>query len=190
MVTNVSGPGGDKTLTLTGNNTGTFSGAITETGPGVINLYKDGTNLWTIQSSASTYTGTTIVNAGTLQAQSVSALGTGSAGVTVNTNGAARLSTPPAATGNFTKPITVSGPGTAPAGSGALNAGDNSNVNFTQPVTLAGNTTLLVTGFGYRHVHRRHHLRRTTTISSLLEEPVPAAAVVTSLAVFHWGQDR
>ena len=75
LVSNVTGPGGDKTLTLTGTNTGTFSGAITETGPGVINLYKDGTNLWTIQSSASTYTGTTIVNAGTLQAQSVTAAG-------------------------------------------------------------------------------------------------------------------
>jgi fibronectin-binding autotransporter adhesin len=59
---------GLKTLTLTGVNAGTntFAGAITD-GSSPINVTKTGTDLWVLSNAANTYTGTTLVNQGTLR---------------------------------------------------------------------------------------------------------------------------
>lgn len=59
---------GVKTLTLTGVNAGTntFAGAIAD-GASPLNFTKSGTGLWVLSNAANTYTGTTLVNQGTLR---------------------------------------------------------------------------------------------------------------------------
>ena len=69
--------GGDRTLTLTGSNTGanTFAMAIGQAG-GTTSVVKNGNGKWVL-SGSSTYGGTTDIKAGTLVAANNNALGTG-----------------------------------------------------------------------------------------------------------------
>jgi len=73
-----------KTVTLQGSTAGTgeIAGAITNLGGNVISLNKSGSGKWTL-SGANTYDGATAVNAGVLNIQNGSALGSATAGTTV-----------------------------------------------------------------------------------------------------------
>jgi autotransporter-associated beta strand protein len=139
----------------TGNNSGTFSGVISNTGTSTsVQLIKAGTGSQTLRG-ASTYTGGTVVYGGTLAADTPgpgSATGTGT--VTINTGGTLR------GVGNVTGAITLNAGGTlAPgdaAGVGTLTtaaqpvfAGGTFRVNLSSPgasgqlaVTAAGNLSL------------------------------------------------
>ena len=87
--------GASQVLQLAGSNTSSnFNSAIDQaTGRGTLALTKAGAGKWAL-SGANTYTGTTTVSAGTLSAQSSSALGpdsTGSGGAISNTGGTLEL---------------------------------------------------------------------------------------------------
>ena len=113
------------------------AGALTKVGSGVLSL-----------SGANTYTGVTNINAGILEANAASALGTLASGVFVGTvNTSATLQLNPAGNTTYTaKPVTIAGPGIGlnPAGSGnfllnrgALNNQASTNV-WTGNITLNG----------------------------------------------------
>lgn len=78
-----------RNLYLQGSSNGAISGIISDNSAnpsGKINITKEGAGTWTL-SGASTYTGTTVINGGTLRANNTSGSGTGSGAVTVNNGG-------------------------------------------------------------------------------------------------------
>jgi autotransporter-associated beta strand protein len=86
VIASTSGMGsGTKILALEGGN-GLISGDIRDGGPGgaTIALTKDGIGTWTL-SASNTYSGTTVVNGGTLLVNNTLGSGTGSGDVIVNT---------------------------------------------------------------------------------------------------------
>ena len=86
VIASTSGAGsGTKILALEGGN-GLISGDIRDGGPGgaTIALTKDGIGTWTL-SASNTYSGTTVVNGGTLLVNNTLGSGTGSGDVIVNT---------------------------------------------------------------------------------------------------------
>jgi fibronectin-binding autotransporter adhesin len=154
---NLSGTGG----TITNNNSGTevflqigsgssgsYSGSITNGatggafGPGIIDLYKQGSGVTTL-SGADTYTGLTSITGGALNIASNGALGTNQANstssVTVSSGAALQLS------GGITTaaavPTTLTGSGVSAAPNGALENVSGNNT-FTGPITLAGVTSI------------------------------------------------
>ncbi|MEI6070989.1 MAG: autotransporter-associated beta strand repeat-containing protein [Verrucomicrobiae bacterium] len=130
------------TLGMTGNATTTFSGVISGTNGNVI---KDGTSTQ-VFSGNNTFTGTTAVNEGTLEAAAAGALG-GTTAITVTNTGTLLLSAN-AATSNSTT-LTLSG-GTVEIKSGpsvstslgALTLTDNSIIDFG----LSSGTNILTLG--------------------------------------------
>jgi autotransporter-associated beta strand protein len=78
-----------RNLYLQGSGNGVISGVISDNSAnanGKINIAKEGVGIWTL-SAASTYTGTTVINGGTLRAGNASGSATGSGAVTVNNGG-------------------------------------------------------------------------------------------------------
>jgi len=69
--------GGNKTLTLTGINTGTntFAGDITDNGSSTTAVTKTGTTLWVLSGAGNSFTGNLTVSQGVLRATHVNALG-------------------------------------------------------------------------------------------------------------------
>lgn len=89
---NITAPSATRTLKLGGTSTGEnqITGIISETGTSIINLEKTGAGTWSFAAQNS-YTGTTLVSAGTLKITHESALGTTAAGTTVNTGAKLQL---------------------------------------------------------------------------------------------------
>jgi autotransporter-associated beta strand protein len=125
---------GDRTLTLTGSNTGanTFAMAITEAG--VTSFVKSGVGTWVL-TGANTYSGGTIVSAGTLLVNNTTGSGTGTGRVTVQTG--ATLG----GTGSISGDITVQ------SGGRLSGTGTFSNVTFEAgaQVLLSTNSTQYLT---------------------------------------------
>ena len=120
--------GGDNTST-------TFSGTITNT-TNALNVQKTGTGTWTL-SGANSYTGTTAVNAGILNLQNGSALGSTAGGTTVASGATLQLQ------GNITvgnEALTVSGNGATGQTGAVVNvSGTNS---YGGLITLGAATTI------------------------------------------------
>lgn len=125
---------GSSTLTVGGSNaTGSFAGLI-EDGSGTVGVTKTGTGTQTL-TTASTYSGITTVDAGTLRVTANDALGSGAGGTVVNSGGTLRLNSVNYSTA---EPLTINGSG--PSGGGALtNIGTSS---FAGQVTVATNATI------------------------------------------------
>ncbi|WDA40192.1 autotransporter-associated beta strand repeat-containing protein [Erythrobacter sp. BLCC-B19] len=119
----------------------TFNGRFVD-GVGALSLRHNG-GILTL-TGASTYTGLTTVNAGTLRITNASALGTTAAGTTVN-SGATLLIVGSSPTLNLGEALAISGTGVN--GGGAIRIEPNANpgfqaVNLTGGVTLAANATI------------------------------------------------
>lgn len=139
---------GSATLTVTTGSNATggadFGGAISGTG----NLVKNGTALQTLSGAASDYTGTTTVNAGTLQVDVLANGGLGSS-IGASSNAAGNLvlnggTLQYSGTGNSTDRLLTLGP----SASSALNASGSGAVQFTNTGALAfsgANTAQTVT---------------------------------------------
>jgi autotransporter-associated beta strand protein len=132
--------GGNRTLTLTGLNTGenTLSAGIADTAGTKINLTKSGVGTWVL-AGAGNYVGVTNINAGTLIAASSGALGTGGldgATMTWISNGATL-----ALRGDISMNEHLHVLGTGVGGLGAIRnlAGANA---LTMPIGLDGDTTI------------------------------------------------
>ena len=84
--------GTGRTLTLTGNNNGTVSGAIADfNGSGTAGgINKSGNGIWSLTNAASTYTGTTQLNGGVLEVSTLANGGTNSS-IGASTSAAANL---------------------------------------------------------------------------------------------------
>ena len=142
VVTNANGSSvANATLTV-GNSlnlTGTYAGTLQDgTGGGTLALIKAGTGALTL-SGASTYTGVTNVNAGTLTIANATALGTTN-GNTVVASGARVF----VATANLavTEPFNIAGNGTDGT-NGALHVGGNvTGVALSGAITLSGAATI------------------------------------------------
>ncbi|MCM2276191.1 MAG: autotransporter-associated beta strand repeat-containing protein, partial [Candidatus Didemnitutus sp.] len=138
----IAGTGGTlnlnaNTLTVgsTNNLSGSYGGSITGTG----NLVKAGTGTLTL-TSGSSYSGTTTVNAGTLNLQSGTALGSGSSTVTVGSGATLQLQ------GGITVARNLSLGGTLESVSGAnLLSG---NITLTGAATINSNTAATEFGVG------------------------------------------
>jgi len=89
---NITAPGASRTLGIGGSSTGEnqITGIISETGARIISLEKTGGGTWSL-AAPNTYTGTTLVSAGTLKITHNTALGTTAAGTTVNTGAKLQL---------------------------------------------------------------------------------------------------
>ena len=118
--------------TLTMNNAGTFSGAVTGTGGSII---KAGASTQTF-SGSNTYTNATTINAGTLEAASTNALG-GTSSVTVNTGGTLLLSGAATDRINNAATLTLHGQSLATA---ALNTGGRAET--VGALTLSSNSVI------------------------------------------------
>jgi autotransporter-associated beta strand protein len=118
------------TVTLAGNYVLTGPGRIT----GATGVQRSGFSGTTfILDNANTYTGVTTVNAGTLQINNASALGSAVAGTVVASGGSLALSNGITMSG---EPITLNGNGTA-SNNGALRTVDtNSPITLASPITL------------------------------------------------------
>ena len=83
---NLTATSSSVSLKLDGTSTGAnrISGAISETGANVISVEKNGTGIWSL-AGANTYSGSTLVRAGTLKIQNSSALGGTALGTTLST---------------------------------------------------------------------------------------------------------
>ena len=116
----LSGTNTARSFTLTGSNTGanTLAATLGNNGTGKTSLVKSGVGTWVL-SSASTYSGGTAVNAGTLVAARSSALGTGA--ITVASGSTLQLQ------GNITvaNALTLNGSGTASNGALENVSGNN-----------------------------------------------------------------
>jgi fibronectin-binding autotransporter adhesin len=127
----VLGIAGNQTLTLSGSNSDAgIAGAIMD-GAGALGLAKSGTGLWTL-AGANSYTGPTVVSAGTLALQNNRALGSMGGGTTVTFGGKLTL-TNVAISG---EPLTLQGPSLLVNAGGALE-----NINGSS--TWTGNISIL-----------------------------------------------
>ena len=168
MITNLATTSGTATLTISGNDTKTFSGTIVDganagTGlpgvNGVVAVTKGG-NGTQIFSGANTYTGNTTINAGTLLINNT----TGSGAVIVNSGGTL------GGNGTIAGSVTINAGGTLSPGNspglltvnGPLSLAGNTNmeiatgtrgtnydavdVGLSQPLTYGGTLTLTMTG--------------------------------------------
>ncbi|HEY3897722.1 MAG TPA: NF038122 family metalloprotease, partial [Chthoniobacter sp.] len=150
-----NGVSGVGTLTISSAATNTLSGVLSDGAAGQLALTQSGTGT-TILSNTNTYSGTTSVNAGTLQVN-----GSLAAGSTVNIATAGTLS----GTGEINGDVTMTGAGTINLGSGAVIGGGltitggkwngfgtvdgavtSSSGTFTLNGNLTTNTQLSVTG--------------------------------------------
>jgi autotransporter-associated beta strand protein len=133
--------GGNRTLTLTGINTGenTLTAGIMDW-PGVttIHVNKDGVGTWVL-AGASNYLGVTDIKAGTLIAAHSAALGTG--GFNGGTMTIVRDGATLAIKGNSSLNEHIRVGGTGVGGLGAIRSLAGVNA-LTQPISLAGDTTI------------------------------------------------
>ncbi|MBS0633240.1 MAG: autotransporter-associated beta strand repeat-containing protein [Verrucomicrobia bacterium] len=147
---------GAKTLTLTGNNTGsnTLSGNIVNSSSGATSLVKSGNGTWVLGGAASSYTGQTQIQAGTLSVSTLANGGTNSnLGAATGANGTIKL-------GNSTTTGTLQYTGgtastdrgidlAGTTGGGTLDASGSGAVTFSNTAVTAsgsGNKTLTLTG--------------------------------------------
>ncbi len=126
---------GDTTLEVDNTDSATQSGAISESG-GSYAVTKTGTGTLAL-TVANTYTGGTTIDAGVLDAENNSALGTGA--VTVNSGGSLQVGGASVLANN----ITISGTGTG--GAGAIFASDGLQNEVNGNVTLAADSSVDVT---------------------------------------------
>ncbi|MCB1106013.1 MAG: autotransporter-associated beta strand repeat-containing protein, partial [Cephaloticoccus sp.] len=143
-----------RTLTLTGTNTSyyndgnTIAGVLADNGTGATSLVKDGTGTWQL-SGSNTYTGTTTINAGTLQLGSNNTL-SDSTNVIINSGGTLQLNSITDTVGSLT------GDGTLFLQGGTFTTNTAANTTFsgtisdtygnfrkagTGDLTLSGNNT-------------------------------------------------
>ncbi len=114
----VASGAGNRSLTLTGSNNGSLASVIANPSSGTTAVAKSGVGTWTV-TGASTYSGGTNVNGGTLLANNTTGSATGSGAVTVNSGGTL------AGTGAITGAVTVNSGGTLSPGESieSLNVG-------------------------------------------------------------------
>jgi len=116
-----SGAAGAVLLTAGGDNTSTAFSGIIQNGLGTVALTKTGTGTWTL-SGANTYTGSTTISAGVIDAQSNTALGGVGGPTTVATGAALQVD----GTGlTIAEPLTLNGTGVANGGALRNLANDN-----------------------------------------------------------------
>ena len=131
-----SGTASARTLTLGGDYTGganTFGSSIGDSGTGanITSLTKSGASTWKL-TGANTYTGTTIVSAGTLRAGNDSAIGTGG----LQMNGGGTFASDGGTARSFSNTLTLNGTGAATMTFGdATGTGD---LTFTGTVATQG----------------------------------------------------
>jgi fibronectin-binding autotransporter adhesin len=127
----LSGANTPRTLSLIGSNVGNniLAASLGDNGSGASSLVKDGAGTW-ILTGNHTYTGTTTINAGTLQIGNGGT--TGSLGATAVTNNSIL-------TFNRGDTLTVSG---AIAGGGSLNQAGNGTLKLTGANTYTGDTNV------------------------------------------------
>jgi autotransporter-associated beta strand protein len=141
------------TLTINGSSSTTYSGAISGTG----NLVKNGSGTQTL-ASATTYTGTTTVNAGTLWVTSSNALG-GTSQIIVNNSGSFLVTAENAVNDNAN--VTLAG------GTLAVNGTFNESVGL---LTLSADSVMDLSGYN----------------GTLRFSGVGSWASNTSLAIWNW----
>ena len=141
-----SNAAGALTLTAGGDNTSTLFSGVIQNGSGTMSFTKTGTGTLTF-SGVNTYSGLTTVNAGTLNVQSASALGTTAGGTTVASGATLQLQ------GGISigaEPLTLNGTGVS--GFGALRnfSGNNSSsgaINLASTSTIGSDSgTLTLSG--------------------------------------------
>lgn len=141
--------GTNGSVVLDGANTLTVSNSAAKTYGGILagagNLVKRNTGTWTLAGN-NTYTGSTLIGAGAIQANSPTALGdtaTGTevaAGATLLFDGAANAFT-------LNEPLRIAGTGAGSFG-GAIFVQNSANIVVAAPVTLVGDATIGVSGTG------------------------------------------
>jgi fibronectin-binding autotransporter adhesin len=120
-------------LTLTGAGNGTISSII---GTGTGTLTKNGAGTWTL-FGANTYTGATSINAGILNIQNPTALGTTAAGTTVSSGATLQLQ---GSVSVGAEDLTISGAGAAGQNGALVNVSGTNN--YGGLITLAGDSTI------------------------------------------------
>ena len=130
-----SGAVGALTITAGGDNTSTLFSGVLQNGSGTVAFTKAGTGTLTL-SGANTYSGATVINAGVLNIQHASALGTTASGTTVSSGAALQIQ------GNITvgsEALTLNGGGIA--SDGALRSISGTNT-FAGAITLGSASTI------------------------------------------------
>ena len=187
-----------RTLTLGGTYTGganSFGAIIGDSGTGanITSLTKNGASTWTL-TGANTYTGTTIVSAGTLRAGNNSAIGTGG----LQMNGGGTFASDGGTARSFNNTLTLNGTGAATmtfgdaTGTGDLTftgtvatqgSGVNRNVVINNTTTTwsgtvtgshtgmvlnkSGTGNLVISGTGNTYIGKTNVLAGTLTIASI-----------------------
>ena len=154
VVTNSTGTAGTNLLSVgNGNSSGDFAGRMDDGPNGKVAFAKAGSGTQVLRNPASTYSGGTLLSAGTLQITADSAIGPGPlnlAGGTITSDGNART---------LTNVATLSG--TATFGITATNgqftltgpldfAGGNRDIAANSPVVFTGNSFLAAGGLNYK----------------------------------------
>ena len=138
--------GANGALTAGGDNSSTiYSGTVT--GTGTASITKNGTGIWTFGNAANSYTGKTLVNAGTLLVIANSALGLADGTVASNTtvaSGATLQSGAGLAIGN--EALTISGSGVAGVGGALAIVGGGASSSYAGAITLAANASITANG--------------------------------------------
>ena len=136
--------GGARTLTLDGANTGAnaISGPISDSGTNVLSIVKKGTGVWGLTGSNS-YSGTTAINAGTLQINGANSLGDPTVTGTVVLGNATLESIANTYDLGVNRTIALTGPATLQSDSGAMTISGNVLANsYSLTVAGAGKTVL------------------------------------------------
>lgn len=138
---NVVASGTDNVLNLGGNTNASFDAAdLGSQYQGFSELEKTGSGTWSLTAGASSFSGTTLVSAGTLQASGAGAFFSASA-FTVSSGATLDLNNSNQTIGSLV------GAGTVTLGSGTLTAGgDNSSTTFSGGITGTGGLTKNGTG--------------------------------------------
>ncbi len=146
---------GSRTLTLTGSNTGTNSlAAVIDDNGGATSVVKSSTGQW-LMSAANTYTGSTTVTGGTLNAGNDAAFGTGTLvlnGGTLSANATRTLANDVSVTANSTiggaAALTLSGAVTL-SGSRTLTVSNSANTTISGAIgETGGSADFLKAGLG------------------------------------------